>query len=86
MQIELIVNKPATHRDVALSELKSFPQLTTQISHNYTNQTKIDQKADFLPVTDGKNIYLLSMISDPQEFYRELSKNGFNLLDSKITI
>jgi len=84
MRIEAIVNKPATHQAVALNELLSLPQLTPQISHNHTHQTKIDQKADFLPITDGKNIYLLSMISDPQEFYRELSKNGFTLVDSRV--
>jgi len=37
------------------------------------------------PVMIGRNIYLRCNTNNPQEFYRELSKNGFNLLDSKIT-
>ena len=84
MRIELIVNKPKTRQIVALPKLLSLSQIANNVSTNYTNESKISPEV-YRPTPDGKNIYVVGNVSNPQKLYRELSSKGFTLVDSRIT-
>jgi len=85
MFIEIIVSKPKGSENSALNRLLSLNGFSnTFVSNHYNNEEKISPKSDYAEA-DGKNIYATFSFSNPQEFYRELSNNGFSLLDSRIT-